>query len=61
MIPASRPPDQLPPIVPREDWSPAARRFLRAAVRAALAIDDEWLLDQAKWLEREVETLDDDD
>ena len=61
MIPASRPPDRLPSIIPREHWSPAARRFLRAAVRAALAINDEWLDDQAKWLEREVETVDDDD
>jgi hypothetical protein len=57
MICSSRPPAKIGPDqpikVPNREWSPAERRFLLAAIKAADAMRDWWLEKEAKRLEEE--------
>ena len=64
MITSCRPTarNEEPPLrIPDLRWSPEARRFLKAAIAAAQGIEDWWLEEQAIWLERELDEVDDED
>lgn len=51
-----------PPLnIPDLCWSREARRFLKAAIAAAEAIDDRWLEEEAIWLERGLDEAEDED